>query len=219
MTIWEVYVAYIHKCVQDNYINDIDPAHYEMEWNHFLPQCIFGDQPIGHWLTKRQHAIASALQTLAFRKNCMCGWHKHCLPEQLLNLAWPIFCNEAVSRGKRNAEELHKERDENGKSIRMIKHNAKLHAKKDERGNSIHMVRNAKKVHAEKNENGKSIRGLRYAERLHREKDELGRSVVAMRVNSQRWKCLVTGHISNSGGLSAYQKKRGIDTTQRERVG
>jgi hypothetical protein len=36
--------------------------------------------------------------------------------------------------------------------------------------------------------------------------------------NFQRWKCLVTGHISNPGGLTTYQKKRGIDTSQRIRV-
>lgn len=92
---WDLYVAYVHKCVADNWANDIDPAHYEMEWNHFLPKCIFGDWPIGQWLTKRQHAIASALQTLAFQRNCMFGWHKHCLPENLLELAWPFYCEHA----------------------------------------------------------------------------------------------------------------------------
>jgi hypothetical protein len=36
--------------------------------------------------------------------------------------------------------------------------------------------------------------------------------------NAQRWKCLETGHISNPGGLSRFQKKRGIDTSLRVRV-
>ena len=36
--------------------------------------------------------------------------------------------------------------------------------------------------------------------------------------SSQRWRCLVTGHISNAASLARYQKARGIDTTQRERV-
>lgn len=36
--------------------------------------------------------------------------------------------------------------------------------------------------------------------------------------NTQKWKCLVTGYISNPGGLSTYQKKRSIDTSQRVRV-
>ncbi len=36
--------------------------------------------------------------------------------------------------------------------------------------------------------------------------------------SSQKWRCLVTGHISNPGPLSRYQKARGIDTSLRERV-
>jgi hypothetical protein len=36
--------------------------------------------------------------------------------------------------------------------------------------------------------------------------------------SSQRWMCLETGHISTPGGLSRYQKHKGIDTSQRVRV-
>ena len=35
----------------------------------------------------------------------------------------------------------------------------------------------------------------------------------------QQWQCLVTGHVSNPGNLSKYQKARGIDTSMRVRVG
>lgn len=80
---WDLYVAYVYKCVADNWANDIDPAHYEMEWNHFLPRCIFGDWPIGHYLTLKQHAIATALQTLALKKSCLCAWHLKYLPTNL----------------------------------------------------------------------------------------------------------------------------------------
>lgn len=44
-------------------------------------------------------------------------------------------------------------------------------------------------------------------------KTEMGK-----RLNAQRWKCLVTGYISTPSGLSQYQKKRGIDTSLRERI-
>ena len=47
-------------------------------------------------------------------------------------------------------------------------------------------------------------------------KEEL--SAQAAIVNSQRWKCLVTGFITNAGTLTRYQKARGIDTTQRVRI-
>ena len=87
----ETYYAYLRWCVDFNERNLIDPAHDQMEWNHTLPQCIFGDQPIGQWLTLKQHAIASALQTLAFRTNCLCGWHFCLLPQVLLELSHPFY--------------------------------------------------------------------------------------------------------------------------------
>lgn len=44
------------------------------------------------------------------------------------------------------------------------------------------------------------------------------RSKICKNVNSQKWKCLVTGYISNAGGLSKYQKKRGISTDKRIKI-
>lgn len=41
------------------------------------------------------------------------------------------------------------------------------------------------------------------------------RSNITKKTNSQKWKCTVTGHISNAGGLSNYQKCRKIDTSDR----
>lgn len=41
------------------------------------------------------------------------------------------------------------------------------------------------------------------------------RSKIALKVNSQKWKCLITGHISNAGGLSRFQNKRNIDRSMR----
>lgn len=39
-----------------------------------------------------------------------------------------------------------------------------------------------------------------------------------VKTNSQKWRCTKTGHISNAGGLSRYQKSKGIDTALRERL-
>ena len=35
------------------------------------------------------------------------------------------------------------------------------------------------------------------------------------KINSQKWMCLETGFVTNSGSLSRYQMKRGIDRTKR----
>jgi hypothetical protein len=100
---WDLYVAYLDKCVRDNRVNDIDPHHYEMEWNHTLPQCIFKGHGPGQYLTLKQHAIASALQSLVFDTNCMCGWHKEHLPQPLLDLAWEFYVEAVRKIGRENA--------------------------------------------------------------------------------------------------------------------
>jgi hypothetical protein len=70
-----------------------------MEWNHFLPKTVFGDWPVGQYLLLKQHAIASALQTLAFKTLCHCGWHKKYMPEEL----W-VLCqvHQGSFKGKRH---------------------------------------------------------------------------------------------------------------------
>jgi hypothetical protein len=43
-------------------------------------------------------------------------------------------------------------------------------------------------------------------------------SEAGKKANSQKWQCTVTGHISNAGGLTHYQKAKGIDTSKRIKV-
>jgi hypothetical protein len=47
-------------------------------------------------------------------------------------------------------------------------------------------------------------------------KEELSEN--GKKANSQKWMCLETGFVSNSGGLSHYQKARNIDTSKRKRI-
>jgi hypothetical protein len=44
------------------------------------------------------------------------------------------------------------------------------------------------------------------------------RSKRCKEINSQKWKCTITEYISNAGGLSRYQNKKGIDTSNRIRI-
>ena len=50
------------------------------------------------------------------------------------------------------------------------------------------------------------------------ENGKKGGAISAKRLNSQKWMCLETGYITNSGALSMYQKARGIDTTKRKQI-
>ena len=47
---------------------------------------------------------------------------------------------------------------------------------------------------------------------------KIGGKKGAEAINGQRWICLETGFISTPGGLSHYQRKRGIDKTKRKRL-
>ena len=199
---WDLYVAYVHKCVVDNWANDIDPAHYEMEWNHFLPQCIFGDQPIGHWLTKRQHAIASALQTLAFNRNCMFGWHKKYLPPCLCQEVWTYYIISASKAGKKSAEI--------GNGFRKPGQ-AKLAGsisgrKTKELGTGIHAE-------------GMASLGGRTAVILGRGIHAPGQKRKgALAANSQIWESTVDGFRSNAGAVATHNIREGWDPNARVRV-
>jgi hypothetical protein len=45
-----------------------------------------------------------------------------------------------------------------------------------------------------------------------------GKSTCENLLNKKVWKCTVTGYVSTAGGLNSYQKKRGIDFKNRERI-
>jgi hypothetical protein len=240
---WDLYVAYIAKCVKENKEQDIDPHHYEMEWNHFLPQCIFGDQPLGQYLSLKQHAIATALQTLALKKNCMCGWHKKYLPDTLLEASWGYFISRNKQNGKKVMKVRHLEKDELGRSLDGVRNAERLNAEKTKEGKSINAIKGAAKlnqiIHAERDEFGRSVfamsslantyqgekdeRGvplarIRNGERLHSEKDEFGRSVAAMNTNNQVWESTMDGFKSNPGCVARHNKLNGWDPKARIRV-
>jgi hypothetical protein len=98
MTNWfEVYYSFLSGCKEHNQ-HDLPESGWE--WNHTLPQCLFGDTPVGQWLTKEQHAVATALQTLAFQKSCLFGSHLILLPPKLKELVDPYWRKRQGERGK-----------------------------------------------------------------------------------------------------------------------
>jgi hypothetical protein len=52
----------------------------------------------------------------------------------------------------------------------------------------------------------------------NKHKKSEGGSLGGSNTNKQKWMCLETGHISNPGGLSRYQKANGIDKSKRVRL-
>jgi hypothetical protein len=104
-----------------------------------------------------------------------------------------MLSHEVCSKGgKKAAEKLHAERDEDGKSlhgkrlgtIHGPKGTKKTHSAKDEKGRSLHAVRTGKmaaeKIHKEKDELGRSIHAVETATKIHSRRDEEGRSLHAL---------------------------------------
>jgi hypothetical protein len=214
---WDLYVTYVSKCVHDNWINDIDPHHYEMEWNHYLPKSVFGDWPVGHWLTKPQHAVASALQTLAFKRNCMFGWHKHHLPEKLLELSWPYFCEMSLFsslKGSKKAVEAQKAR---GAGMfdpeTRLEWQKKAHEACKQAGVGVAYDPN---LRSKSHESQRKLKVGIYAQ-TPEEKSTYGSMGVKI-TNSQVWESTVDGFRSNSGNVAQHNRKNGWDPNARVRV-
>lgn len=126
------------------------------------------------------------------------------------------FASLAILR--KSSKKMHEVKNEEGKSVKAIEMVKIVHLAKNEEGKSVNAVKAAKKLHEEKDDEGRSVATMR----IHKEKTKDGKSKHAMKnlesINSQKWKCLVTGHISTPGGLSRWQNVRGIDLKKRVQI-
>jgi hypothetical protein len=73
------------------------------------------------------------------------------------------------------------------------------------------------KISGEKHKQNKTGVCGRSKEKMSEDGKKAGKAGAKV-TNSQKWQCTVTGYVSNPGGLSQYQKKRGIDTSNRIRI-
>jgi hypothetical protein len=77
----------------------------------------------------------------------------------------------------------------------------------------------------QRRELGRNIQAKRTSEQRKQNAIKASRSLsseqraeLARKNNSQRWQCTITDYITSAGGLSCYQKARGIDTSNRVRI-
>jgi hypothetical protein len=189
MTWVDVYYQYLRHCEYENYLNMRDPAHDFMEWNHTLPKSIFGNQPVGQWLTIYQHAIASALQTLAFERNCLYGRMLPLLPTELREACMPFFWK---MHGLKDSD---KQREKGRKGGRKG-------------GLAV----------AEKYGPGTFGRTPEQHSADSRKAGAIGGKKSSKVMNTEKWQCTITGYISTAGPLTCYQKARGIDPSQRVKL-
>lgn len=228
----EVYLSFLNRCRDENLANLRDPNHDYMEWNHTLPQCLFGDQEWGQWLTLPQHAIASALQTLAFGRCCLHGKHLKFLSSRLRELTKPFYDSLAVENlnkmtpeqfamGQKRKKETFASPDYDWKKVREANGTLKASVLSGRR-----QAEEKKGIHAEDaprdewSRKGGETQGRRNVENktgmFKRSSEEL--SAVSKKNRSRRFRCLVTGTVSNDTGLTKIQRRLGIDTSLRIQI-
>ena len=203
---WDLYVAYVHHCVEWNKKHDIDPHHYRMEWNHFLPKCIFGDQTIGHYLLLRQHAIATALQTLAFSRCVLCPWHVQYLPPKLWDAVFPIYSKDksrlaSETNLKYKGEPIGLQSPEYKNSPQYLETRVKSGRKAAEQGTGVHSpeYKNSEKYKEDRDKGREVSRQLRTG--VH-----------------GTWESLIDGYTGNPGVVALHNKRNGWDPNARVRI-
>jgi hypothetical protein len=211
MNYFELYYAYLAWCEKDNWVNYRDPNHDFMEWNHTLPQCIFKGHGPGQWLTKEQHAIASALQTLIFRKNCLCGWHMKWLPEKIRSKIAVYYRKASAEKGKKG--EKKRKEEKTGLYAPGVQSLGGLAAKEKKKGihdpasRTEYAILGGRRVA----ELGVGIHGDPEARRR-------GARKASISTNSQVWESTVDGFRSTSSAVAKHNKARGWDPAARIRI-
>ena len=212
----ETYYAYLRGCVNFNERNLVDPAHDEMEWNHTLPQCIFKGHGPGQWLTIRQHAIASALQTLAFNKKCICPWHHKHLPDSLKSLVNPYF----VEGGRKVGELYGKQNgDTQGKYLldnrlglfdpryEVVKSEWSRRGLETQRDQELGLFGDRSQWVDTYAENGRAQGLLSYENKTGLFSQEGQRR--CREANKQMWVSTIDGLVSTAAGVAAHNKSIG----------
>jgi hypothetical protein len=198
---------FVGSCKAKYRYESLPPGQHWDEAHYPVPKCLGGVETVNLWSC--DHSAHGVIQSLDLDHDCIHGYSRDkdlknlekYYPE-LLGLYEQVYQKKQSKAGQEGAKLLHSLRGEDGKSIRMIKHNQKLHSLRTLEGKSVLALNSIVKVHDQKDEEGKSV---------HAKK-------VAAITNSQRWVCLETGFISTSAGLSSYQKARNIDKSLRKQV-
>lgn len=97
------YYYYLEQCRKFNEANDLPEKGWEL--HHILPQCLFFGHGPTIWLTKRQHAVASVLQSYEFNTCCVTGFMKKHLPERWV-AHWKYWKREGFLKNRFEKESL-----------------------------------------------------------------------------------------------------------------
>jgi hypothetical protein len=197
---------FVADCYLDYAARGLEPGNPEHgRWNkcHYpVPKCLGGTEWI--WLLEEHHAIQGILQSEEYNVKCFYGYWE----EKYLTGEWEwvreIWMNQMIKQAKLMRAGYSQWVQDNPGIKSQIMINAWERWKKDPEA-----VRNRCKF------GGKA--GAKWVEDNPELASERGQKAAAV-TNCIKYKCTVTGHVSTAGPLSIYQRKRGIDTSNRIRL-
>jgi hypothetical protein len=164
------------------------------------------------WLLKEHHAIQSVLQSEECDYPAVWSWERkyfvgewaYLLPlyEKWMSVKGKIASKAAYD--KLTPEEIRQRaiRARKAPRVNPLKPGHRVGAAPATDNQKRVARQSALKLHEEKNEEGKSLHAI----------------AVAKRGLNARWRCLVTGMVSNAGNIVRMQKRRGIDSSPSNRI-
>jgi hypothetical protein len=192
------------------------PPGQEWEEAHYpKPKCLGGTATIGLWSC--DHTVQGILQSEEYNHPCIHGaWREHDTNNlrsyypQMMGRYEEVYTLLKKAGGKAGGPVSGQKCYEEGLGIFSLSEDEKRSV----------AVQAGIKAGRESYENKTGLFGLSEEER--REANKKGAAVISSTNGrnsmSQKWQCLVTGYVSNPGGLTSYQRARGIDTTLRVRI-
>lgn len=205
----------------ENYIEPGNPEDGVWEAAHWpVPACKGGTKTV--LLLKEHHAVHGALQSEEWQYPCIFGWEKKYLSGEMLalykkwktKLALIANANRTPEQRSEYARRANAAQGAKGRSERVRRANASL---TPEQRSAIARKRRAAQLKSTTPEQRSEAMRKANINRSKEKMIENGKQA-AVRLQSQRWKCLVTGKVTNAGSLTTYQRARGIDPSLRERV-
>jgi hypothetical protein len=181
-----------------------------------VPKCKGGTKTI--LLLKEHHAVQGVLQSEEWQHPCVWGWEQNYLTGELLALC-------RLWMGQRGFNSYDAEERSRRAQLRSDNQTPEKRSKTARRAaasippeqrSSMARARRANQLAnltpEERSEIARKGNASRSSESKLKAKEGL------LRARASKWRCTVTGFISNAGSLATWQRARGIDPANRERM-
>lgn len=206
------YVTNVYAYYAENYYEPGNPEDGEWEECHYpVPACKGGTLKI--LLLKQHHAVQGILQSEEYDHPCIFGWERKYLPKEYLplfrkwkaKLASHANASQSSSAKRKGWEAMMDTMTPEKKQKAQEKSTQTL---LEQNPNHFHEL--GKRAREKESQETRSARG----NMIPKEAKDRGRALT----NSKKFRCTVTGYVATAGILSIYQKRKGIDRTNREQI-